>query len=110
LQTGEPRVTHGGTVSEPAGGFNVTDRPAASLESGDEVGELFPNGPPELPADLKMAQLAQLSDILAYVHDQLALVVDSALEDRQGNISHMRIDRERWQQLLKVEMQLASYL
>jgi len=48
--------------------------------------------------------------MLAYVHDQLALVADSAVEDRHGNVLHMRIDRDRWQQLLKVEMQLASYL
>lgn len=109
LETGEPRGSHR-TVSAPQGGFNLADRPSESPDAGDEVGELFPNGPPELPADLKMAQLAQLSDVLAYVHDQLALVLDSAVEDRRGNVSHMHIDRDRWQQLLKVEMQLASYL
>lgn len=108
-QTGEPRDVRR-TVSAPSGGFNLSDRPADSPETGDEVGELFPKGPPELPADLKMAQLAQLSDVLAYVHDQLALVLDSAVEDRRGNVSHMHVDRDRWQQLLKVEMQLASYL
>jgi len=54
--------------------------------------------------------MAQLSDVLAWVHDQLALVLDSAVEDRQGNVSHMLVDRDRWQQLLKVEMQLAGYL
>jgi pSer/pThr/pTyr-binding forkhead associated (FHA) protein len=109
FETGEPPTAHP-TVSAPQAGFNVTNRPAESPESGDEVGELFPHGPPELPVDLKMAQLAQLSDLLAYVHDQLALVADSAIEDRQGNAFQMRIDRDRWQQLLKVEMQLASYL
>jgi len=76
----------------------------------DEVQDLFPKGPPELPADLKMAQMAQLSDVMAYVHDQLALVVDMAVEDRQGNLSQMRVDRDSWQKLLKLEMQLASYL
>jgi hypothetical protein len=81
-----------------------------SSEIGDEVQELFPKGPPEVPADLKMAQVAQLSDMLAYIHDQLALVVDMAVEDRHGNVSQMRVDREHWQRLLKLEMQLASYL
>ena len=113
FEAGQSRVARR-TVSTPPGelpgGFNVTDRPAESPVSGDEVGELFPNGPPELPADLRMAQMAQLSDVLAYVHDQLALIADSAVEERQGNASQMRIDRDRWQQLLKVEMQLASYL
>jgi pSer/pThr/pTyr-binding forkhead associated (FHA) protein len=82
----------------------------SSVPMADELQELFPKGPPELPADLKMAQMAQLSDVLAYVHDQLALVVDMAVEDRQGNQSPMRVDREHWQKLLKLEMQLASYL
>jgi len=82
----------------------------SSVPMADELQELFPKGPPELPADLKMAQVAQLSDVLAYVHDQLALVVDMAVEDRQGNQSHMRVDRDSWQKLLKLEMQLASYL
>jgi hypothetical protein len=57
-----------------------------------------------------MAQVAQLSDMLAYLHDQLALIVDTAVEERDGQASHMRVDREQWQRLLKLEMQLASYL
>jgi len=77
---------------------------------GDEAQELFPKGPPEIPAGLKMSQMAQLSDILAYIHDQMAIVVDMAVEDRQGNVSQMRVDRDHWQRLLKLEMQLASYL
>lgn len=108
----EPESQHQSrqTVQASEEGFNLADRLAESPSASDEVGELFPNGPPELPADLRMAQMAQLSDVLAYVHDQLALVVDSAVEDRRGNVSHMHVDRDRWQQLLKVEMQLASYL
>ncbi|HEY2252439.1 MAG TPA: FHA domain-containing protein [Planctomycetaceae bacterium] len=109
VESPDPRVTRQ-TVTASEEGFNLVDRAAESSNASDEVGELFPNGPPELPADLRMAQMAQLSDVLAYVHDQLALVLDSAVEDRRGNISHMQVDRDRWQQLLKVEMQLASYL
>lgn len=109
VESGDERVARQ-TVQASEEGFNLSDRAAAAPNAADEVGELFPNGPPELPADLRMAQMAQLSDVLAYVHDQLALVVDSAVEDRRGNVSHMHVDRDRWQQLLKVEMQLASYL
>ena len=76
----------------------------------EDFQELFPKGPPEVPADLKMAQTAQLSDLLAYVHDEIALFVDSAIEDRKGGGGAMRIDRDRWQRLLKLEMQLAKYL
>jgi hypothetical protein len=104
-ETGEPSASLR-TVSGPrdaAGG-------EGSALFGDELQELFPKGPPELPSDLKMAQMAELSDLLAYIHDQLALVVDMAVEDRHGNVAQMRVDREHWQRLLKLEMQLASYL
>jgi hypothetical protein len=108
-ETGEPDAGHG-TVSGPAddNGKSIGDEP--SVPFADEAQELFPKGPPELPANLKMAQMAELSDVLAYVHDQLALVADVAVEDRRGNVSQMCVDRDDWQRLLKLEMQLASYL
>ena len=83
---------------------------AGVRQTDDDVQDLFPNGPPEIPADLKMAQTAQLSDLVAYVHDELAQFVDSAMEDRKGNAAQMRVERDRWQKLLKLEMQLARYL
>jgi len=98
------------TVSGPEDEEGDADQAQRAEAAGDEAQELFPKGPPEIPADLKMSQMAQLSDILAYIHDQMALVVDMAVEDRQGNVSQMRVDREPWQRLLKLEMQLASYL
>jgi hypothetical protein len=57
-----------------------------------------------------MAQTAQLSDLVAYVHDELAQFVDSAVEDRKGTAAQMKVERDRWQRLLKLEMQLARYL
>src|SRR5262249_50895710 len=111
---------HGRETRDPASGYRTVAGPVSDAERkgreeessqlGEEVQELFPKGPPEIPADLKMAQVAQLSDILAYLHDQLALVVDMAVEEGDGHASHMRVDREQWQRLLKLEMQLASYL
>jgi hypothetical protein len=99
---------HGRETRDPASGGHRTV--SGPMNEGEEVQELFPKGPPEIPADLKMAQVAQLSDMLAYLHDQLALVVDLAVEERDGHVAHMRVDREQWQRLLKLEMQLASYL
>ena len=98
------------TVSAPDDERGLADDAESSEVIGEEERELFPKGPPEIPADLKMSQMAQLSDILAYIHDQMAAVVDMAVEDRQGNVSQMRLDRDQWQRLLKLEMQLASYL
>lgn len=83
---------------------------ADSCQTDDDVKDLFPNGPPEIPTDLKMAQTAQLSDLVAYVHDELAQFVDSAVEDRKGTAAQMKVERDRWQRLLKLEMQLARYL
>ena len=45
----------------------------------------LPAGPPELPVDLRMAQMAQLSDVLAFVHDQLAIIVEQGIEDRKNS-------------------------
>jgi len=108
-ESGEERASRR-TVSAPPGGFSLPDSHEGGAPAGDEMGELFPNGPPELPSELKMAQMAQLSDILAYVHDQLALFANAALEDRQAAPPQMRIDWDQWQRLLKLEMQLAGYL
>jgi pSer/pThr/pTyr-binding forkhead associated (FHA) protein len=98
------------TVSAPPEGFSLSDKGESGGLSSDEMGELFPNGPPELPTELKMAQMAQLSDMLAYVHDQLALFANAVVEDRQATPPQMRIDWDQWQRLLKLEMQLAGYL
>jgi len=76
----------------------------------EDARDLFPKGPPDVPRDLKIAQVAQLSDMLAYIHDQLALLLETAVEEKRGNVSQMRVDWEAWQRLLKLEMQLASYL
>lgn len=82
----------------------------ADLPEGDPRQNLFPQGPPDLPAELRMAQMAQLSDVLAYVHDQLALITERGVEDRQPGGAEMRIDWTTWQRLLRLEMQLAHYL
>lgn len=72
--------------------------------------ELFPQGPPELPGDLRMAQTAQLSDVLAYIHEQLAWLAEQGVESGQGKHTEMRVDKNTWQRLLRLEMQLARYL
>lgn len=108
-ETHDPKTGHrtvGGPVADP----DLADDIRGGGPSADDVQDLFPKGPPEIPSDLKMAQVAQLSDILAYVHDQLAIIAESAVEDRQGNTAQMRLERDHWQRLLKLEMQLASYL
>jgi pSer/pThr/pTyr-binding forkhead associated (FHA) protein len=101
--------------SEPGVRTVAGDRPdgfpdVGDLPEGDPRQNLFPQGPPDLPAELRMAQMAQLSDVLAYVHDQLALITERGVEDRQPAGAEMRVDWTTWQRLLRLEMQLAHYL
>ncbi|MBI3860953.1 MAG: FHA domain-containing protein [Planctomycetia bacterium] len=104
----EPRDFRATLHTVPTGPERAGDADASQTD--DDIKALFPNGPPEIPQDLKMAQTAQLSDLVAFVHDEIAQFVDSAVEDRKGTAAQMKIERDRWQRLLKLEMQLAQYL
>ena len=88
-----------------------------SLQEGMEgelpYGELFPDGPPPVPRELRPASLAELSDVLAYVHDQIRVILESALEvssDDGQEEPEMVVDKETWHRLLQLEMNLAVYL
>lgn len=76
----------------------------------DTPPDLFPGGPPEIPSDLRMLQAAQLSDLLAWVHEQISFTVQMAVEDESVRPAQMRIDSATWQRMLKLQMQLAVYL
>jgi len=76
----------------------------------EDSDELFPNGPPELPCGLRPLQAAQISDLLAYFHREIAQVVLAAQEENSDGIAPMRVDFLTWQRLLKLEMSLANYL
>lgn len=77
--------------------------------------ELFPAGPPEPPQGLRPVQKAEVSDFLAYAHEQLRIVLQSAAEEdgSRGSDEGMKIMRVgwfAWQRLLKLEMDLAQYM
>jgi len=97
------------TLAIPAKNPPITFGENGMATSNDDPrAELFPHGPPELPAELRPLQAAQLSDILAYVHEQIALVADAAAEEPGRAV--MRVDWATWQKLLQLEMDLAVYL
>ena len=76
-----------------------------------EIEVLFPNGPPEVPQELRPVQAAQVSDMLSYVHDQIATILETAEEqEREDGFGVMQIDWRTWHRLLKLEMSLAEYL
>lgn len=83
----------------------------------EEMGELFPHGPPESPRQLALAQRAQLSDLLAYVHDRIRRFMEAGQEVRdetaQGDTPYnrdMRVDWSNWQELVGLELDLAQYM
>jgi len=78
----------------------------------DEISDkkdFFPHGPPGLPDDLRAFQIAILSDFLAYTHDQILNVLQSAVEELGDEESPrvMQVDWPAWQRLLNLEMDLA---
>jgi FHA domain len=111
VPSGEEPVAAGSrTVSGSEEEFVRTGDSASGPDDQDARQDLFPQGPPGLPAELRMAQMAQLSDLLAFIHDELAVVVEHAAEDRRTATPEMRVDWLTWQRLLRLEMQLAHYL
>jgi predicted component of type VI protein secretion system len=67
--------------------------------------ELFPNGPPEPPRDLRPLQRAQVSDLLGYCHEQIRRVLQAGSEEEDVRV--MRLSWTEWQRLLRLEMELS---
>jgi FHA domain len=89
---------------------------ASPLGEGFAVGDdsqpaLFPGGPPMPPSELRPAHRAQVSDFVAYIHEQVKRVLQAGREQREGD-EHcdMQLERAAWQRLLQLEMDLAVYL
>jgi hypothetical protein len=85
--------------------------------SGFEGGEhLFPRGMPQLPENLSGAQLALFSDFVAYVHHMIIQQANLAMEAQvklplnQGSCPGMMVPHQTWQQLMKLEKELAQTL
>ncbi|HUG89962.1 MAG TPA: FHA domain-containing protein [Planctomycetaceae bacterium] len=92
-----------------------------SLEgSGDEspvdveepLDELFPDGPPVPPVGMRPLHRAQVSDFLAYCHEQLRQVILAGTEDpnNKGQMEQMRLNWAAWQRMLQLEMDFAVYM
>ena len=76
-----------------------------------EEGELFPAGAPEPPGDLRPLQRAQLSDLLAYLHEQVGDVIKNSEEDLNHPAGRaMLCDWSDWKKLIDLHATLARYL
>lgn len=81
----------------------------ADDEGDSQLPPLFPDALPEVPNGLRPLHQAQVSDMLAYLHDRLRLVLQSAREKPQPP-REFALDADDWNRLLSLEMDLAVYL
>lgn len=82
-------------------------------DDGDELPRLFPDGPPEIPEGLTPLQVAEMTDLLAHLHDRLRSVIESGQtqpSESEDNHSPTTLDWIAWQRTLQLEMELAQYL
>jgi predicted component of type VI protein secretion system len=128
LQIGDVRLAGSTCNARPAESLESSTAQLTSPPAGDEDQDLdflapptalnpdesalFPAGAPELPGELRPLQRAQLSDMLAYVHEQVGDVVKHAVEDtdRHTGARVMRCDWTHWRRLVDLHAQLARYL
>lgn len=100
----------GGTISFASDEFDFSA--GGSRDADEDLPRLFPDGPPELPGDLRPLQVAQTSDLLAHLHDRLRSVIaagQSTPTDAEEKQPY-KMDWAAWQRLLQLEMELATYL
>lgn len=100
----------GTEYTEPEGGTQSGHR---SYTSADNPGELFPGGPPNLPASLSPGQRAELSDLLTYLHQQMMAIslISYSGEDEEGEQGpHMVVPQPAWRHFTNLQSTLSSYL
>ena len=67
-----------------------------------------PNQIPELPVRLSPAQAAQLAELLRFLHQRLAQATDEGAQNTEEGGA--RLTKVAWHRVLRLQMDLASYL
>lgn len=107
-----------GTVAYDSGDFDLLEADSGR-DADEELPRMFPDGPPELPSDLKPVQVAQLSDLLAHLHDRLRSMLvagktegtkDDEVEGEPQEPQPFTVDWVAWQRALQLEMDMAAYI
>lgn len=97
----------------------ASGRSEAFDDSDEDFSELFPQGPPALPTGMSPAQKAAVSDLIAFAHAKFAQLIFHAREVNSDNSEDfsdatdepgMFIPARQWQELLKLEMEFATYM
>ena len=93
------------------GAENAADDPDMNLSDEEFSMDLFPQGCPELPKGLSFVQRAQVSDLMAYIHNSVVnLMQESFSDDSEGDEPEVRVPWPVWQKLMHTELELARAL
>lgn len=110
----EARVGHQTAVLDDgdSGGLGIPDVEFLNPPTHDENESLFPQGAPNPPSDLRPLHRAQVSDMLAYIHDQVGQVLTGSVEQPGSSASdrEMICPKATWQKLVSLQAILAGYL
>ena len=99
------------TCSPSAAALKAQAAADQELDSSTGTGALFPEGAPALPENLRPHQQAALSDLIAFVHEQLRLVLQSAEQATADGTSRVfHIHSVTWSRMVALEAELASLL
>lgn len=114
LSGGDPLATSKTAfLTDPAAAHGEHHDDFASFPPGTHAdeGNLFPHGAPELPHGLRPLQRAQLSDLIAYLHEQLGMVLQAGIEqDGPNGERSIACDWQNWRHLSELQSRLAQYL
>lgn len=77
----------------------------------DAAGQELSIAVPPLPDTFRLAQRAQLTDLLTFIHQYLSLFLQAGRERRADDASGQRIvSGDDWQHLIQLEMRLAQMI
>lgn len=109
-QTGKAE-NQGLTTREPFNLKEELNESGSHIENREASLDLFPQGCPDLPDDLKLVQRAQISDLIAYMHNRVVQLMAESYEDfNEDEEREVRIPWETWQRMIRTEMELAQAL
>ena len=77
----------------------------------DLAGQELASAAPPIPDTFRLAQRAQLADLIAFIHQQVVVFLQSGRERSIDDGSGQRVvDGTAWQQIIALEMQLAKII
>lgn len=103
-ERGSPTLS--GRSRQDAAQGDIADDESASDVDVQEADAPFPDGPPNLPQDLRPRHAAVVYDLLTYLHHEVSEVVDAG-EEHSGQV--MTVPWSEWQRLIQLQMNLALY-